>query len=152
MKAARRFVADHIDSVFGLPGSGKQVDGIDGHSEVETALVELYRETGERRCLDLAGYFVDRFGHGLLGGEAYCQDRVPLRAATDVEGHAVRQLYLLAAAADLATETCNGRTTAPPTTFGSSPHAEAAPTAPRPRHGGRGAAVSSGPEAQRRRS
>ncbi|MGJ5755920.1 hypothetical protein FB563_7806 [Streptomyces puniciscabiei] len=97
--------ADHIDSVFGPPGSGRPIDGIDGHPEIETALVELYRETGERRYLDLAGYFVDRHGHGLLGGEAYCQDRVPLREATTVEGHAVRQLYLLAAAADLATET-----------------------------------------------
>ncbi|WP_430379232.1 glycoside hydrolase family 127 protein [Streptomyces sp. B1-3] len=97
--------ADHIDTVFGAPGSGKPIDGIDGHPEVETALVELYRETGERRYLGLASYFVDRFGHGLLGGEAYCQDRVPLREATNVEGHAVRQVYLLAAATDLATET-----------------------------------------------
>ncbi|MFD9395256.1 glycoside hydrolase family 127 protein [Streptomyces sp. NPDC060000] len=97
--------ADQIDSVFGPPGSGKEIDGVDGHPEVETALVELYRETGERRYLDLAGYFLGRFGHGLLGGEAYCQDRVPLREADNVEGHAVRQLYLLAAAADLATET-----------------------------------------------
>ncbi|MGW7256625.1 glycoside hydrolase family 127 protein [Streptomyces sp. NPDC054834] len=104
LDVARKF-ADHIDSVFGPPGSGRPIDGIDGHPEVETALVELYRETGERRYLDLAGYFVDRHGHGLLGGEAYCQDRVPVREATNVEGHAVRQLYLLAAAADLATET-----------------------------------------------
>lgn len=103
LDVARKF-ADHIDSVFGPPGSGRPIDGIDGHPEIETALVELYRETGERRYLDLAGYFVDRHGHGLLGGEAYCQDRVPLRAATNVEGHAVRQLYLLAAAADLAAE------------------------------------------------
>ncbi|WP_425246149.1 glycoside hydrolase family 127 protein [Streptomyces sp. NEAU-NA10] len=104
LDVAVRF-ADQIDSVFGPPGSGKLLDGIDGHPEVETALVELYRETGERRYLELAGYFVDRFGHGLLGGEAYCQDRVPLREATNVEGHAVRQLYLLAGAADLAAET-----------------------------------------------
>jgi DUF1680 family protein len=104
LDVARKF-ADHINSVFGLPGSGKEIDGIDGHPEVETALVELYRETGKRRYLELAGYFLDRFGHGLLGGEAYCQDRVPLREADTVEGHAVRQLYLLAAAADLATET-----------------------------------------------
>ncbi|SES49167.1 hypothetical protein SAMN04487983_107614 [Streptomyces sp. yr375] len=104
LDVARRF-ADHVDSVFGLPESGKPIDGVDGHPEVETALVELYRETGERRYLDLAGYFVDRFGRGLLGGEAYCQDRVPLREAVNVEGHAVRQLYLLAAATDLATET-----------------------------------------------
>jgi uncharacterized protein len=104
LDVARRF-ADHIDSVFGPPGSGKPIDGIDGHPEVETALVELHRETGERRYLELAGYFVDRHGHGLLGGEAYCQDRVPVREARNVEGHAVRQLYLLAAVADLATET-----------------------------------------------
>uniref|UniRef100_A0AAU3I0H9 Glycoside hydrolase family 127 protein n=1 Tax=Streptomyces sp. NBC_01393 TaxID=2903851 RepID=A0AAU3I0H9_9ACTN len=106
LDVARRF-ADHIDTVFGVPDSGKPLDGIDGHPEIETALVELYRETGERRYLDLAGYFVDRHGHGLLGGEAYCQDRVPLREATTVEGHAVRQLYLLAAAADLASETAD---------------------------------------------
>lgn len=101
LEVAVRF-ADHIDTVF---GPDKQIDGFDGHPEVETALVELYRETGERRYLDLAGYFVERHGHGLLGGEAYCQDRVPLRVQDTVEGHAVRQLYLLAGAADLAAET-----------------------------------------------
>ncbi|MHB9857353.1 glycoside hydrolase family 127 protein [Streptomyces sp. YIM S03343] len=107
LDVARGF-ADHIGSVFGPPGSGRPIDGIDGHPEVETALVELYRETGEHRHLELAAYFVDRHGHGLLGHEAYCQDRVPLREATDVEGHAVRQLYLLAGATDLATETGDG--------------------------------------------
>ncbi|TLS48138.1 glycoside hydrolase family 127 protein [Streptomyces montanus] len=104
LDVARRF-ADHIDSVFGPPGSGKPIDGVDGHPEIETALVELYRETGERRYLDLAGHFVDSYGHGKLGGDAYSQDRVPLRSADTVEGHAVRQLYLLAGAADLAAET-----------------------------------------------
>ena len=104
LEIARRF-ADHIDSVFGPVDSGKPINGFDAHPEVETALVELYRETGERRYLDLAGYFVDGHGHGLVGGEAYCQDRVPVREARTVEGHAVRQLYLLAAVADLAAET-----------------------------------------------
>ncbi|MFC5910024.1 glycoside hydrolase family 127 protein [Streptacidiphilus monticola] len=104
LDVARRF-ADHIDTVFGPPGSGRPIDSFDAHPEVETALAELYRETGDRRYLDLAGYFVDRHGHGAHGFEAYCQDRVPLREAQNVEGHAVRQLYLLAAAADLATET-----------------------------------------------
>ncbi|MFF7159758.1 beta-L-arabinofuranosidase domain-containing protein [Streptomyces sp. NPDC008139] len=101
LEVAVRF-ADHLDTVFGPDGP---IEGFDGHPEVETALVELYRETGKRRYLDLAGRFVDRHGHGLLGGEAYCQDRVPLREQRNVEGHAVRQLYLLAAAADLAAET-----------------------------------------------
>ncbi|WP_225844791.1 glycoside hydrolase family 127 protein [Streptomyces sp. HPF1205] len=104
LEVAVRF-ADQIDATF---GPDKPIDGFDGHPEVETALVELYRETGERRYLDLAAYFVDRHGHGLLGGEAYCQDRVPLREQENVEGHAVRQLYLLAAAADLAAETGDG--------------------------------------------
>ena len=104
LDVARRF-ADQIDTVFGPPGSGRPIDGVDGHPEIETALVELYRETGEQRYLKLAGYFVGRYGHGLLGGDAYCQDRVPVREAENVEGHAVRQLYLLAGATDLATET-----------------------------------------------
>ncbi|WP_406448905.1 glycoside hydrolase family 127 protein [Streptomyces sp. NBC_01622] len=115
LTVARRF-ADHIDDTF---GPGKPVDGIGGHAEIETALVELYRETGERRYLDLAGYFVDRRGHGLLRdgrpmlgdahavapGPAYFQDHVPVREAETVTGHVVRQLYLLSGVADLAAET-----------------------------------------------
>jgi DUF1680 family protein len=115
LTVARRF-ADHIDETF---GPGKPVDGICGHPEIETALVELYRETGEQRYLELAGYFVDRRGHGLLRdgrpmlgdahavppGPAYCQDHVPVREAETVTGHVVRQLYLLAGAADVASET-----------------------------------------------
>ena len=53
LAAAVRF-ADCIDSVF---GTDKKIDGVCGHAEVETALVELYRETGEQRYLDLAGLF-----------------------------------------------------------------------------------------------
>ncbi|MFF4252409.1 glycoside hydrolase family 127 protein [Streptomyces sp. NPDC001663] len=106
LAVAVRF-AVHVDSVF---GPDKAVDGVCGHPEIETALVELYRETRERRWLDLAGYFVERRGHGLLDGErrpgaVYWQDHVPVREATTVAGHAVRQLYLLAGATDLAAET-----------------------------------------------
>jgi uncharacterized protein len=105
LEVARRF-ADLIVNSFGAdPG---QVDGIDGHPEIETALVELYRETGERAYLDQVQYFVDRRGHGLLGpdrfGLQYWQDHAPVREADSVEGHAVRQLYLLAGVADLYVE------------------------------------------------
>ena len=105
LDVARR-VADLVVSSFG-PGPD-QVDGIDGHPEVESALVELYRETGEQRYLDGARFFVDRRGHGLLGadrfGAHYFQDHLPVREAPSVEGHSVRQLYLLAGVADLYVE------------------------------------------------
>ena len=77
--------------------------------EIETALVELYRETGDERYLATASYFIDRRGHGLLGddkfGRHYWQDHLPIRDAPGVAGHAVRQLYLLAGAADVYAET-----------------------------------------------
>lgn len=112
LDVAKRFAA-HIDATF---GKEKAIDGVCGHPEIETALVELYRETGERRWLDLAAYFVDRRGYGVLSagvdrghdrdmGQAYWQDHTPVREAGTVEGHAVRQLYLLAGATDLVAET-----------------------------------------------
>ncbi|MFF1711376.1 glycoside hydrolase family 127 protein [Streptomyces sp. NPDC058268] len=125
LDVALRFAA-HIDSVFGADGpdgtdgtdgTSRKSGGICGHPEIETALVELYRETGERRFLDLAGHFTDRRGHGLLAegvdpardpGPAYWQDHLPVREAPTVTGHAVRQLYLLAGATDLAMETGDG--------------------------------------------
>jgi DUF1680 family protein len=81
----------------------------DGHPEVETALAELYRVTGHRPYLDLAARLLDNRGHGVIGpgrfGPAYFQDHQPLREATEVTGHVVRQLYLLAGAVDVAVET-----------------------------------------------
>src|SRR5262249_43976546 len=49
LRIARR-LADYLDSLFG-PGLRA---GTPGHPEIEMALIELYRETGERRYLDLA--------------------------------------------------------------------------------------------------
>jgi DUF1680 family protein len=84
------------------------VEAVDGHPEIETALVELYRVTGHRPYLDLAASFVERRGHGFLGsdrfGPRYFQDHLPVRAAPEVAGHVVRQVYLLAGAVDVAVE------------------------------------------------
>ena len=58
LDAARRF-ADHIDGVF---GPSRRYD-VDGHQEVELALVKLYRVTGEKRYLDLCRFFLEERGH-----------------------------------------------------------------------------------------
>jgi DUF1680 family protein len=104
LTVAVRF-ADHLCEVF---GAGR-LEGVPGHPEIEMALTELHRLTGEGRYLALARYFIDARGHGLIGahefGPAYFQDRVPVREATSVEGHAVRALYLAAGATDVAIET-----------------------------------------------
>jgi DUF1680 family protein len=108
LDVATRF-ADHIDTTFGRE-PGKRI-GTDGHPEVEMALVELARETGERRYLDLAGFLVDVRGHGVLGdaydrfGTRYHQDHQPFRDLDEIVGHAVRAVYLNAGVADLYAET-----------------------------------------------
>ena len=58
LDAAKRF-ADHIGSVF---GPNKRYD-VDGHQEVELALVKLYRATGERRYLELSRFFLEERGY-----------------------------------------------------------------------------------------
>ena len=106
LEVAVRF-ADLLATTFG-PGKRSELDG---HPLIEMALVELYRETGATRYLELARHFVEARGHGwaATGPEprprSYYSDRLPVRAANTVEGHAVRALYLAAGAADLAAET-----------------------------------------------
>ncbi|MCI9888625.1 glycoside hydrolase family 127 protein [Micrococcales bacterium 31B] len=103
LRVATRF-ADHLVATFG-PGKLEQIDG---HPVIEMALVELYRETGTRAYLDLARYFIDAHGTGIIEAHGknawYFSDRVPVREHTTVEGHAVRAVYLTAGATDLAIE------------------------------------------------
>ena len=98
-------LADHMVATFG-PDRRRDVDG---HPVVEMALVELYRETGTPAYLELARFFVEARGHGLMAGygeePTYFSDRVPVREQSTVEGHAVRAVYLAAGAADVAAET-----------------------------------------------
>lgn len=80
LDAATRF-ADYLATVFG-PG---KIETPDGHPEIEMALVELYRTTGTRKYLDLAGFF--------LSGQKFADKQA-------IEGHAVRAAYLASGAAD----------------------------------------------------
>jgi DUF1680 family protein len=101
-------LADHLADTF---GEDRRHD-VDGHPVIEMALVELYRETADPRHLELARHFVDARGRGLIAAHGreptYFSDRVPVREATTVEGHAVRAVYLAAGAADVAAELGDG--------------------------------------------
>ena len=97
-------LADHLVREFA--GTER---GLDGHPIIETALAELYRETGTAAYLELARQFVDQRGHGLAGnsgmGHRYLQDHVPVLASDTEVGHVVRALYLEAGVMDVAAET-----------------------------------------------
>ncbi|UJF35469.1 glycoside hydrolase family 127 protein [Paenibacillus hexagrammi] len=117
-------LADHINTVFG-PEDG-QIQGYDGHQEIELALVKLYRETGEAKYLELSRFFLEQRGqqpHFYLeefekrGGSvhfpqldiahdfAYSQAHLPVRNQETAEGHAVRVVYMCTGMADVAAET-----------------------------------------------
>ena len=113
--------ADLIGALFGPEPNQKP--GYGGHPEIELALVRLYHETGEKRYLELAKFFVEERGQNnphyydteaVARGDdpkkfhfknyEYCQAHVPIREQDKVVGHAVRVMYLLAGVADLAHE------------------------------------------------
>ena len=102
-----------------------QIRGYCGHPEIELALLRLYHATKERRYLDLCRYFINERGQSPNFFEqeaaarldtrpfrrnhpgspyAYMQAHEPIRVQTQVVGHAVRAMYLFAAAAGLALE------------------------------------------------
>ncbi|MFF4625227.1 glycoside hydrolase family 127 protein [Nonomuraea jabiensis] len=103
VRVARR-AADHVCRTFGPDGRA----GICGHPEIEVGLAEFGRALGEERYVEQARIFLDRRGHGTLRdiplGRAYFQDDIPIREAEVWRGHAVRALYLTAAAVDVAVE------------------------------------------------
>jgi DUF1680 family protein len=101
-------VADLLCGRFGPKSEGK-VEDIDGHEEIEMALIELARETGHERYIALARFFINARGHGLLAGgrfgDAYFQDDVPFEKMETLAGHAVRALYMACGVTDLYLET-----------------------------------------------
>lgn len=126
LSTMRRYV-DLLCILFGP--EPQQLHGYPGHPEIELALLRLYHRTSEPRYLSLARYFLlergnptgsfgrpyyrveaERRGedplHGLkMAGQHdawwYMQAHAPIVAQPSIEGHSVRAMYLLTAAADL---------------------------------------------------
>lgn len=77
-------------------GPGK-IETTDGHPEIELALIELYRTTGEQSYLDLAGFFLSR--------PQSAQDLPPIAERPALVNHCVRSGYICSAGADWYGET-----------------------------------------------
>jgi uncharacterized protein len=104
LDAGIRFVNDFLMESYG-PAPKQPI--VSGHPEIELAMIELYRITGDKRQLDLAGYI-------LAGDERlnlperrtiYMFSGTPFTARTKLEGHAVRAMYACCGATDYYMET-----------------------------------------------
>ena len=104
LDAGIHFVDDFLMPTYG-PAPKKPI--VSGHPEIEMALIELYRITGDKRQLDLAGY--------ILGGDSrlelperrtiYMFSGTPFTERTKMQGHAVRAMYACCGATDYYMET-----------------------------------------------
>ena len=96
-------VAGHLEVTFGSDLNR----GLDGHPVIESALVELFRCTGDRRHLELARWFVEARGHATISpaDPSYYTDARPAGEQDSLLGHAVRALYFDAGVVDVAVET-----------------------------------------------
>ncbi|MCR5746487.1 MAG: glycoside hydrolase family 127 protein [Lachnospiraceae bacterium] len=96
--------------------------GYPGHPEIELALMRLFHYTENRKYYELAKHFIDVRGEdpefyikertkrdfevwGMLPEDTdYNQSTLPVRKQKKATGHAVREVYLMTGAADVASE------------------------------------------------
>ena len=105
--------ADLLVKKFG----GNTPYAADGHPELETALIELYRETDNKDYLDLAEKMLEGRGTGFISSQntgrfhpsppVYIQDHMSIRESSQAVGHCVRQMYLNMGVLDLYLETAD---------------------------------------------
>lgn len=104
-----RLMLDYVDLVYRVFYVEKSAVFLTpGHEEIELALAKLYLETGDKRHLELAKYFIDARGtdpeRDRIEGERDItfQSHIPVRQERNAVGHAVRACYLYSAVADVA--------------------------------------------------
>jgi uncharacterized protein len=105
LDACIRFVDRFLLPNFGPGANQKGI--VSGHPEIEMALIELYRTTGERKYVDLAGYILQGDPRIPLRPQqiVYMYCGIPFTSRTRLEGHAVRAMYACCGATDYYLET-----------------------------------------------
>jgi uncharacterized protein len=105
LDAGAKFVDGFLLPNYG-PGPDKKPI-VSGHPEIEMSLIELYRTTGNRSYVELAGYILR--GDDRIPLErrqfVYMYSGIPFTSRTKLEGHAVRAMYACCGATDYYLET-----------------------------------------------
>jgi hypothetical protein len=105
LDASIRFVDGYLLPNFGPRADKKPI--LSGHPEIELALIELYRTTGDKAHLQLAGYILQGDDRIRLPQQGYVYHfcGIPFTSRTHLEGHAVRAMYACCGATDYYLET-----------------------------------------------
>ncbi|MGA2571689.1 MAG: beta-L-arabinofuranosidase domain-containing protein [Terracidiphilus sp.] len=105
LDAGMRFLDGFLLSNYGPGANQKGI--VAGHPEIEMALVELYRTTGNRAYVDLAGYILHGDERIPLRPQqiTYMFCGIPFTSRAHLEGHAVRAMYACCGATDYYLET-----------------------------------------------
>ncbi len=105
LNAGTRFVDGFLLPNYGPGPNQKPI--VAGHPEIEMSLIELYRTTGNRRYLELAGYILHGDSRIPLTPRqiTYMFCGIPFTSRTKLEGHAVRAMYACCGATDYYLET-----------------------------------------------
>src|SRR6476620_4740575 len=105
MDAGQRMVDNFVLPNYGPGPNQKPI--ISGHPEIEMALIELYRTTGKRQYVELAGYILHGDERATIKPRAivYMNCGIPFTTRTKLEGHAVRAMYACCGATDYYLET-----------------------------------------------
>jgi len=105
LDAGVKFVDNFLIPNYGPGPNQKPI--ISGHPEIEMSLIELYRTTGNRRYVELAGYILHGDERATIEPQRiiYMYCGIPFTSRTKLEGHAVRAMYACCGATDYYLET-----------------------------------------------